>query len=534
MTRMDRYSARLPLMLMVLIFVQSLFGCKDEAIKVDEPIPFSRLLENQKMSSQIFKVDINYAVLLPEDYNESTEDYPVVYLLHGFGDNETAWYTSGSIKYYSDLYKDEIVPMIYVMPIGYNTYYVNRYTGSYPYMDMITTELVPTIDSLFRTKQDKVARAVMGYSMGGYGALILPALNPDIFTIGVPLSMSFRTDEQYISEPQGVFDYQWGTIFGGKGASGEARLTDYFKQHSPFHFFNTSNKEGFAGLKFLIDCGDDEETLTITNDALHALMRDHQIPHEYRVRSGGHSFDYWKKSYPEALKFISNSVQGIPHPTNPEPVTIGERVISSDFESVEISGVEINVLIPADYATSTIDYPVVYMIHDYEEGQRESNVTDIFSLLRNGMAAGTLKNGMVVEIPVSESIESDRIAEIISYVEAQYRALADRASRVLLGNALGGLYAANIASEGSSLFGSCFLFDAELQEDGVDPQADIFYYLDISDDGDSYRGYHDFYVKIRDTDIGYEYRVRQGEESYQSFLNGLSESFTSLKQSLKN
>ncbi|MEQ9022878.1 MAG: alpha/beta hydrolase-fold protein, partial [Pseudomonadales bacterium] len=99
MTRMERYSASLPLIPMVLILVLSLFGCKDEAIKVDEPIPFSRLLENQKMSSQIFKVDINYAVLLPEDYNESTDDYPVVYLLHGFGDNEKAWYTSGGIKY---------------------------------------------------------------------------------------------------------------------------------------------------------------------------------------------------------------------------------------------------------------------------------------------------------------------------------------------------------------------------------------------------------------------------------------------------
>lgn len=534
MTRMERYSASLPFMLLVLILMLSLFGCKGEPIMVDEPIPFSRLLENQKLSSQIFKVDINYAVLLPEDYNESTDDYPVVYLLHGFGDNEKAWYTSGSIKYYSDLYNDQIVPMIYVMPIGYNTYYVNRYTGSYPYMDMITTELVPTIDSLFRTKQDKTARAVMGYSMGGYGALILPALNPDIFTVGVPLSMSFRTDEQYISEPQGVFDYQWGTIFGGKGASGEARLTDYFKQHSPFHFFSSSNKDQFAGLKFLIDCGDDEETLTITNDALHALMRDNQIPHEYRVRSGGHSFDYWKKSYPEALKFISNSVQGIPHPSNPEPVTIGERITSSDFESVEISGVEINILKPVDYATSTVDYPVVYVIHDYEEGQRESNVTEIFSLLRNGMTAGTLKNSMVVEVAVSESLESDRIAEIISYVDTQYRALTDRASRVILGNALGGLHAANLAAENSSLFGSCFLFDAQLQEEGVNPQTGIFYYLDISDDGDSYRGYHHFYVKIRETDIGYEYRVRQGAESFQSFLNGLSESFPSLRNSLKN
>jgi hypothetical protein len=69
---MERYSASLPFMLLVLILMLSLFGCKDEPIMVDEPIPFSRLLENQKMSSQIFKVDINYAVLLPEAMNPLT------------------------------------------------------------------------------------------------------------------------------------------------------------------------------------------------------------------------------------------------------------------------------------------------------------------------------------------------------------------------------------------------------------------------------------------------------------------------------
>ncbi len=45
----------------------------------------------------------------------------------------------------------------------------------------------------------------MGYSMGGYGALMLAAKNPEIFKTGIALSMSFRTDEQYLNEPQGVF-----------------------------------------------------------------------------------------------------------------------------------------------------------------------------------------------------------------------------------------------------------------------------------------------------------------------------------------
>lgn len=135
------------------------------------------------MYSAVFDNEITYAVLLPDGYDQSVEDYPVVYLLHGFGDSERAWYTSGGLSYYVDQYADDIVPMIYVMPAAYYSYYVNKFSGDYPYMDMMTTELVPTIDSLFRTRKDKSARAVMGYSMGGYGALILPALNPEVFLL---------------------------------------------------------------------------------------------------------------------------------------------------------------------------------------------------------------------------------------------------------------------------------------------------------------------------------------------------------------
>ncbi len=533
MNSVKQYRLLITLSFWGLILPLSFFGCKDDDtfIPVDEK-PFVRLLENQKMPSAIFKVDINYAVLLPADYNESTSNYPVVYLLHGFGDDESAWYKGGNIKYYTDLYKDEITPMIYVMPIGYNTYYVNRYTGNYPYMDMITNELVPAIDKLFRTKKNKSGRAVMGYSMGGYGALILPALNPEVFSVGVPLSMSFRTDEQYIAEPQNVFDVQWSPIFGGRGMSGESRLTDYYKQHSPFHFFDTPNLSAFSDLKLLIDCGDDEETLSNTNDNLHALMRDNQISHEYRVRNGAHSFEYWKKSLPEALKFISNAVQGIEHPSEPTPVTIGARVESADFESVDFFGVLSNILLPVDYANNTINYPVVYFIHDYKIDQRNKNVTDVFSFLRNAMIKGVIPKFIIVEIPASANLGSSRMTEIITKVDAGYRTKAIKESRVVLGNSLGGLNAASIASEDSSLFNSCFLFGAQLADEMESPAAGVFYYLDITDKGKYYRGYHNLYAKIRASQIKYEYRVRQGSESYQSFLNGLGESFSFLKQNV--
>lgn len=506
------------------------------ACKKDEPVaPFVRLLEKQKMHSSIFNNDITYAVLLPDGYDLSTESYPVVYLLHGFGDDEKAWYTSGGLQYYVDQYAGKIVPMIYVMPAAYYSYYVNKFSGDYPYMDMMTTELVPTIDSLFRTRKDKSARAVMGYSMGGYGALILPALNPDVFSVAVPLSMSFRTDEQYIAEPQDVFNSQWANLFGGYGTTGTARLTDYYLQHSPFHFFGTGDLSRFDDLKILIDCGDDEESLSITSDELHSFMRDHNIAHEYRVRNGGHSFDYWKKSYPEAFTFISNAVQGLPHPAEPVPAIIGTLIDNEEIQTLDIEGLSVNVMTPVDYITSSANFPVLYFLHDFEDGHRIENVTNVFSLLRNNMISGKLTKSIVVEIPVDEiSISNEMISAIISVIDANYHTNNGKQGRVILGNGAGGAYATSIVLANPAQFGSCYLFNASLPDIPVAPTGDVFYYLDVTDECLNYKGYQQFYYQIRHDDVEYQYRVRQGGQNYQAFLNGLSESVSSIKENLMN
>lgn len=528
------YRARLIQPCWLMVFLLFFVGCDDTIHDKPTEEPFVRLLENQKFESVLLNGSIEYAVLLPEGYDKSTESYPVVYLLHGYGDDETAWYASGGIKYFVDMYSAEIAPMIYVMPQGFNRYYIDKYNGRFPYMQMFVNELVPTIDERYRTKPDKTQRAVMGYSMGGYGALILPALNPEVFSISVPLSMSFRTDEQYMAESQGSFDVQWAPNFGPyPGASGVDRITDYFKAHSPFHFFDQEDVSKYADLKIMIDCGDDEEILSNTNDNLHALMRDRHVTHEYRVRSGGHSFDYWKKSYPEALKFISNAVQGIEYPSEPVPVTIGSLIGANDYESVEVAGLMLNILKPIDYETSTAAYPIVYFIHQYEAAKRTENITDVFSLLRNAMTASKLPKSIVVEVPVTGvEVDGELMEEIVSQIEAGYRTQSDRNKRVLMGNGIGGSYAANIVSSSADVFGSCFLMCAELTDPIASTDSEVFYYLDITDDCVSYNGYNTLYTQIRNDGIGYEYRVRQGGESYQSFLNGLGESLTSLKESL--
>jgi S-formylglutathione hydrolase FrmB len=104
--------------------------------------------------------------------------------------------------------------------------------------------------------------------MGGFGALVLPLRNPDVVTVSVPLSISVRSDAQYMTEEASGWDDQWGRLFGAVGVTGEGRLTDYYKQHSPFHIFAQKDLSKLKDLKIYIDNGDDEETLCRSNEEL--------------------------------------------------------------------------------------------------------------------------------------------------------------------------------------------------------------------------------------------------------------------------
>lgn len=292
----------------LILVLASLLSCTDKhEDNIIVPGPFNRLMPDESFESKILKKKISYAVLLPKGYDTSGVSYPVIYLLHGFGDDRSAWHKGGNIKHYIDYYRDLVGDVILVMPEAGNSYWVNRYNGQYPVMDMLVNELTNVIDTGLRTIKDKHARAVMGYSMGGYGALVTVAKNPSVFFTCVSLSMSFRTDSQYIAEPQEIFDNQWGSVFGGRGKAGNERLTPYFMEYSPFHFFNDTGDPSQSGQNYYLACGNMEETLDITNEELHLLMNDKEIAHIYSTGNGGHNWTYWHMELSSALEFIGNS-----------------------------------------------------------------------------------------------------------------------------------------------------------------------------------------------------------------------------------
>lgn len=527
-------------------------SCADKKVDDVKPEVFKRLNEKQIVHSEILQKDMTYAVILPPEYETSNDSYPVVYLLHGYGDNETAWYQGGNIEQYIDLYRNVSAAAIYVMPQGFNNYWVNRYNGQYNLMDFMVEELVPEIDRRFRTIKDAGSRAVMGYSMGAYGALVLAARNPGTFRTAVVLSMSFRTDEQYMAEPSDVFNSQWGSVFGGIGTMGEARLTEHFKDHSPFHFFTKAADPSMSGQNYFIDCGDDEETLSVTCNELHELMRDQQVKHEYRMRNGAHDWDYWHKSLPEAFSYLGYAFRNLPYPDEdttlswlPQASSISFKQISNLTGNIKMVHAANNsfffaVILPEDYNTETKNYPVIYMIHDtlgrnlQSPGEMSEATLGLSLLMNANIKKNRLPESIVIDIPyglfpLDETVMSD----IIELVEDNLRTYPNGKYAVIIGNDKSGTITAQLAHDMPDQFNACLLFDASIPEV---PQfnGDVAWYLDITDEGSHYKEYNALYRELRERGIPHEFRVRQGLPEYNSFLKGLDNACIFITSKLKN
>lgn len=265
------------------------------------------LKESLKMKSTTLGHDVDYSVYLPPDYETSSRFYPVLYLLHGYTDDETGWVQFGEANYIADraIANGEAPPMIIVMPDAGVTWYVNSYDGKERYEDFFINEFIPNIERGFRIRSKKEFRAVAGLSMGGHGSLIMATKHPELFAACAPLSAAVWVEDETINMPNERWDEVVGQPY-GKGLEGNARLTDHYRQNSVLDVIKNADAEALKKVRYYIDCGDDD-FLIKGNMALHSLMIDKGIPHEFRVRDGAHNWPYWRTALPEVLKFVGES-----------------------------------------------------------------------------------------------------------------------------------------------------------------------------------------------------------------------------------
>ncbi len=265
--------------------------------------PKARLLESLTLNSSLLNRAVKYSVYLPPDYYSTNRRYPVVYLLHGYSDNETGWVQFGEADRIADegIKSGDIPPMIIVMPDAEVTWYMNDYQAKTRYEDMFMQEFIPYIDSTLRTRTDRAYRAVSGLSMGGHGSLLYAMHRPDLFGSCAALSAAVFTDESVTSMDTTNYNRRFAFLL-GPGA-GQERLSNHWKRNSPLILAKSAPEGDLKRVRWWLDCGDDD-FLTNANALLHIAFNDRKIAHEYRVRDGAHTWTYWRTGLPDALKFI--------------------------------------------------------------------------------------------------------------------------------------------------------------------------------------------------------------------------------------
>lgn len=490
--------------------------------------------ESLSMHSVILGSDVRYTVSLPDDYYTSSRRYPVVYLLHGLGDNEVSWIEYGRIKQASDkaVRAGEIEPMIFIMPQGYRSYYVNDYRGNFRYQDMFINELIPFIDSHYRTIADAAHRATLGYSMGGFGALILPLEHPDVISACVPLSISIRTDAQYMTEEASGWDEQWGRLFGGEGLTGESRITDYYREHSPFYILKNSEPGRFKDLKIFIANGDDEHTLCRSNEELHILLRDLNIKHEYRVLDGGHEFKFWRNELPDGLCFLDDAFNGRKYRGDHQSGQNKTTACNILPEEINDGGKRFSLCTPSEYAFTDRRYPVVFFRGDFSAREKEA-VAGLISRM-------TDENSLPPMILVFTGKEDSSVRDLIPLLEEKYRVRSGYRFRALIGYGVTGSQALNISLD-SLLFTSCTLLDTKPDVSSLENTLKVkdhqilgrtWYYIAYSECGKYYSENGNAHILLREGDIYHEYRVTGGNGGFAWFLSELPESMDLIQKKI--
>lgn len=231
-----------------------------------------------------------YKVVLPPGYGLITSrrtHYPVIYLLHGWSGHFDTWLNSTGLEHYAAQNK-----FIIVTPEGNVGWYSDSATNpSDKYESYIISELIPDVESRYRTIRDRGGRGIAGNSMGGYGALKFGLKHPTMF--GFVASMSGALDATSRMDDKSIMD-----TFGAAGtaARSDNNLEQILRQLPP---------EKLAALPFVyMDCGLDDPWLKV-NDHFADVLSQLKVRYEYRRVPGGHVWPYWDTQIQPVLELAA-------------------------------------------------------------------------------------------------------------------------------------------------------------------------------------------------------------------------------------
>jgi S-formylglutathione hydrolase FrmB len=263
------------------------------------------------LKSGILKHPVNYCVYLPASYNagatqHSAQTYPVLYFLHGLGDNERTLFNSGGWTLFDDLRQQhKMGDFLIVVPEGGQTFYINSADGSVRYGDFFLQEFIPMIEKKYRISKGRNNRAISGISMGGYGALRFAFAHPELFSAVSAQSAALITESPQELDTAARSGAPMGKILAA--VFGSPTEVQHWKDNSAF-VLAQRNSAALRKVAIYFNCGqDDNYGFEKGASALHKQLQKQAVTHEYHPYPGDHSLSYFMNHFPEVMEFHSRA-----------------------------------------------------------------------------------------------------------------------------------------------------------------------------------------------------------------------------------
>jgi len=272
-------------------------------------------IDCSSLDSQILKRLVRYCVQLPSNYADAKdasgklERYPVLYFLHGLGDNEQTLFKTGGWTLIEDLReRKKISNFLIVAPEGRNSFYINSADGKDRYSDFFLREFMPFIEKKYRVKPGRDGRAIGGISMGGFGALRMAFAYPQLFS-----SVSAQSGALILESPKNI------NAAAHSGSPVVRALTEVFgnpidvahwEANNPF-VLARKNRAALKSLAIYFNCGqNDDYGFEKGAAALDKQLTEEGVPHEYRPYPGDHNLTYFLSHLGETMEFHSRAFGG--------------------------------------------------------------------------------------------------------------------------------------------------------------------------------------------------------------------------------
>ena len=276
---------------------------------VKAPARGAARVECKDVASRILRRSVRYCAILPPSYDaaeSAARRYPVLYFLHGLGDNEQSLVNFGGWNLLENLQDARrIGEYIVVTPAGGTGFYINARSGTNRYEDFFIREFVPAIERAYRIDPRRERRGLAGVSMGGYGALRFAFAYPELFASVSAHSAALMESVPRVA-PNSPRVQSRIQILGG--VFGMPLDEKFLEQQSPFTIAKQRPTAQLKRVAIYFDCGsEDDYGFDAGAQAMHELLERRGVAHEFHLYPGGHNPLYVAEHLPATFEFHSKA-----------------------------------------------------------------------------------------------------------------------------------------------------------------------------------------------------------------------------------